>query len=218
MLNRKTKLKWRFLIIRIRRGSAKTKEVVPKEAINDEISAREVRLIDADGQQVGIVSIAKARELAEQSGLDVVEISPSARPPVCKIMDFSKYYYQKERKAREARKNRVEVQVKEVKFGPNTEEHDYNFKKKNAIKFLLAHDKVKFTVRFKGRQMAHKEIGEELLLKIMAELKPIVDVDQPIRSESRVMSMVLSPKKDIEKLIDLLDKTDDENVEADNKE
>ena len=91
--------------------------MVPKEAINEEISAREVRLIDADGQQVGIVSIAKARELAEQSGMDVVEISPSARPPVCKIMDFSKYYYQKERKAREARKNRVEVQVKEVKFG-----------------------------------------------------------------------------------------------------
>jgi translation initiation factor IF-3 len=141
-----------------------------------------------------------------------VEISPSANPPVCKIMDFSKYYYQKERKAREARKNRQEVQVKEVKFGPNTEEHDYNFKKKNALKFLLQHDKVKFTVRFKGRQMAHKEIGEELLLKLMKELKPVVDVDQPIRSESRIMSMTLSPKKDIEKLIDLLDKTDDDEA------
>lgn len=186
------------------------KEVVPKEAINEEITSREVRLIDADGEQVGIVSIAKARELAEQAGLDLVEISPSARPPVCKIMDFGKYYYQKERKAREARKNRVEVQVKEVKFGPNTEEHDYNFKKRNAIKFLLAQDKVKFTVRFRGRQMAHKGLGEDLLLKLMDELKPITDVDQPIRSESRVMSMVLSPKKDIENLVGLLDKKEEE--------
>ena len=93
--------------------------------------------------KVGVVSIGKAREIAEQAGLDLVEISPSAKPPVCKIMDFSKYYYQKERKAREARKNRQEVQVKEVKFGPNTEDHDYKFKKKNAIKFLLQHDKVK---------------------------------------------------------------------------
>ncbi len=150
--------------------------------------------------------------------MDLVEISPSANPPVCKIMDFSKYYYQKERKAREARKNRQEVQVKEVKFGPNTEEHDYKFKKKNAIKFLLQHDKVKFTVRFKGRQMAHKEIGEELLLKLMQELKPIVDVDQPIRSESRIMSMTLSPKKDIEKLIDLLEKTDDDELEVEVEE
>jgi len=185
---------------------------VPKENINEQITAREVRLIDAEGQQVGVVSIVRAREIAEQAGLDLVEVSPSAKPPVCKIMDFSKYYYQKERKAREARKNRQEVQVKEVKFGPNTEEHDYKFKKKNAIKFLLQHDKVKFTVRFKGRQMAHKEIGEELLLKLMRELKPIVDVDQPIRSESRVMSMTLSPKKDIEKLIDLLDRTDEDDA------
>ncbi len=185
---------------------------MPKENINEQITAREVRLIDAEGQQVGVVSIVRAREIAEQAGMDLVEISPSAKPPVCKIMDFSKYYYQKERKAREARKNRQEVQVKEVKFGPNTEEHDYKFKKKNAIKFLLQHDKVKFTVRFKGRQMAHKEIGEELLLKLMRELKPIVDVDQPIRSESRVMSMTLSPKKDIEKLIDLLDRTDEDDA------
>ena len=185
---------------------------MPKENINEQITAREVRLIDAEGQQVGVVSIVRAREIAEQAGLDLVEVSPSAKPPVCKIMDFSKYYYQKERKAREARKNRQEVQVKEVKFGPNTEEHDYKFKKKNAIKFLLQHDKVKFTVRFKGRQMAHKEIGEELLLKLMRELKPIVDVDQPIRSESRVMSMTLSPKKDIEKLIDLLDRTDEDDA------
>jgi len=187
---------------------------VPKESVNEQISAREVRLIDAEGKQVGVVSIVRAREIAEQSGMDLVEISPSAKPPVCKIMDFSKYYYQKERKAREARKNRQEVQVKEVKFGPNTEEHDYKFKKKNAIKFLLQHDKVKFTVRFKGRQMAHKEIGEELLLKLMQELKPIVDIDQPIRSESRIMSMTLSPKKDIEKLIDLLEKTDDDDDDA----
>ncbi len=187
---------------------------MPKESVNEQISAREVRLIDAEGKQVGVVSIVRAREIAEQSGMDLVEISPSAKPPVCKIMDFSKYYYQKERKAREARKNRQEVQVKEVKFGPNTEEHDYKFKKKNAIKFLLQHDKVKFTVRFKGRQMAHKEIGEELLLKLMQELKPIVDIDQPIRSESRIMSMTLSPKKDIEKLIDLLEKTDDDDDDA----
>ncbi len=130
--------------------------------------------------------------------MDLVEISPNAKPPVCKVMDFSKYYYQKERKARDARKNRHEVQVKEVKFGPNTEEHDYLFKKKNALKFLLQHHKVKFTVRFRGRQMAHKDIGQDLLEKLSKELKPLVDVDQPIRAEHRIMSVVVSPKKDIE--------------------
>lgn len=149
--------------------------------------------------------------------MDLVEISPNAKPPVCKIMDFSKYYYQKERKARDARKNRHEVQIKEVKFGPNTEDHDYKFKKKNAIKFLLQHHKVKFTVRFRGRQMAHKEIGRELLEKLVGELKPIVDIDQQIRAEHRVMSLVVSPKKEIDKLIETFDQQDDQNESTETK-
>ncbi|MDP8231248.1 MAG: translation initiation factor IF-3, partial [Candidatus Zophobacter franzmannii] len=126
---------------------------------------------------------------------------PKAEPPVCRVLDFSKYYYEKERKARDARKKQHVVQVKEVKFGPNTEEHDYNFKKKNAIKFLKQHNKVKFTVRFRGRQMAHKERGFELLEKVTADLKDLIEVDSRPRSDRNLLSMVVSPKKDIDKIV-----------------
>ena len=138
---------------------------------------------------------------AETAGLDLVEISPKAQPPVCRIMDFGQYYYQKERKMRDARKKQHIVQVKEVKFGPNTEEHDYQFKKHNAIKFLKQLHKVKFTVRFKGRQLAHKDLGYKLLEKLRAELKEIVDIDSEPKSEGRTISMIVAPKKDILKIL-----------------
>jgi translation initiation factor IF-3 len=173
---------------------------VPKERINRQIDASSVRLIGADGNQIGIVSLSEALRRGDEAGLDVVEISPNADPPVCRITDFSKYYYQKEKKAKEARKKQHEVEVKEIKFGPNTEEHDYNFKKTNAIKFLKQHNKVKFTVRFRGRQMAHKELGYAVLAKLKVDLAPIADVDSEPVPDRNLLSMIVSPKKDIDKI------------------
>lgn len=188
-------------IIRIRKGKAKTKEVVPKERINRQIMVDQVRLIDADGQQVGIVKTSEALKMAEKAELDLVEISPTAEPPVCRIMDFSKYYYQKEKKVKEARKKQHEVQVKEIKFGPSTEEHDYNFKKNNATRFLKQHNKVKFTVRFRGRQMAHKELGYAILERMATDLAYISDIDSQPLAEKNLLMMIVSPKKDIDKII-----------------
>ena len=184
------------------RGKAKTKPEVPKERINNEINSNQVRLISEKGEQVGVVSLAEAMRLAENVGLDLVEIAPSAKPPVCKIMDFGQYHYQKERKMRESRKKQHIVQTKEIKFGPSTEDHDYNFKKNNAVKFLKQHNKVKFTVRFRGRQLAHKDLGFKLLEKLMEELKDIVDVDMQPKSEGRTIFLIGSPKKDIDSIID----------------
>ncbi len=189
------------LIIRIKRGKAKTKEVVPKERINNQIDADKVRLIGSDGKQIGVVTLREALRRAEEADLDLVEISPNVEPPVCRILDFSKYYFEKEKKAKEARKKQHEVEVKEIKFGPNTEEHDFNFKKNNAIKFLKQHNKVKFTVRFRGRQMAHKELGYRVLDKLKAELGHIADVDSEPVSDRNLLSMVVTPKKDIDRIL-----------------
>jgi translation initiation factor IF-3 len=145
---------------------------------------------------------------AEQASLDLVEISPNANPPVCKIMDFGQYHYQKERKMRESRKKQHVVQTKEVKFGPNTEEHDYNFKKVNALKFLKNHNKVKFTVRFRGRQLAHKDIGFKLLERLIEDLTGLVEIDVKPKSEGRTIFMVTSPVKDIEKRLEHIDSSD----------
>jgi translation initiation factor IF-3 len=177
------------------------KEVVPKERVNRQITCDQVRLIDADGAQVGIIKTVEAMKMAEKAELDLVEISPTADPPVCRIMDFSKYYYQKEKKVKEARKKQHEVQVKEIKFGPSTEEHDYNFKKNNATRFLKQHNKVKFTVKFRGRQMAHKELGYSILQRLAVDLSYIADVDSSPLAEKNLLMMIVSPKKDIDKII-----------------
>ena len=184
------------------RSKAKMKPVVPKERINREITATSVRLIDENGNQVGVVSLGEALNKADRANMDLVEISPNAQPPVCKIMAFGQYHYQKERKMRESRKKQHIVQTKEVKFGPNTEEHDYTFKKNNALKFLAQHHKVKFTVRFRGRQLAHKEIGFKLLEKLVEDLKDYIDVEHQPRSEGRTIFTIVSPKKDIDKLLE----------------
>ncbi len=177
---------------------------MPKERINRQIASDTVRLIGSDGNQIGVVSLSEGLRRAEEESLDLVEISPTAVPPVCRILDFSKYYYQKEKKVKEARKKQHEVEVKEIKFGPSTEEHDYNFKKTNAIKFLKQHNKVKFTVRFRGRQMAHKELGYAVLEKLKADLVQIADVDSEPVAERNLLSMIVSPKKDIDKIIEKL--------------
>jgi translation initiation factor IF-3 len=186
--------------IRIRKGKAKTKPTVEKERINGQITADRVRLIGADGKQAGIVSLQEALRAAREANLDLVEIAPNVNPPVCKIIDFGQYHYQKERKMREARKNQHIVQLKEIKFGPNTDEHDFNFKIKNALKFLKQKNKVKFTVRFKGRQLAHKELGFDLLDKIAEKLKGLIVIDSPTKNEGRTISMVVSPVKDFDKI------------------
>lgn len=174
---------------------------MPKERINHQINVEKVRLIGADGKQIGVVSISEALRRASEAEMDLVEISPTAEPPVCRILDFSKYYFQKEKKAKEAKKKQHEVEVKEIKFGPNTEEHDYNFKKNNAIKFLKQHNKVKFTVRFRGRQMAHKDLGYRVLEKLKEDLAYIADVDQEAVSDRNLLSIIVSPKKDIDRIV-----------------
>ena len=179
---------------------------MPKERVNRQISASEVRLIGADGKMLGVVKIADALRKAEESELDLVEISPTAEPPVCRIMDFSKYYYQKEKKVKEARKKQHDVEIKEIKFGPNTEEHDFNFKKNNATKFLKQHNKVKFTVRFRGRQMAHKELGYDVLERLKKDLSYLADPDADPVSDRNLLSIIMTPKKDIDRILEKLEK------------
>jgi translation initiation factor IF-3 len=207
---------WRcHIAIRIRKGKAKTKIEVPKERINEQIEASRVRLIDSEGKQVGVVDLSRALQMAEDAGLDLVEIAPGAEPPVCKIMRFDKYFYNKEKSVREAKKKQHTVQVKELKFGPTTEEHDYEFKKRNAIKFLKQHNKVKFTVRFKGRQIAHKNLGYTLLDRLVEDLEQYAEVDMKPTEEGRNISIVMAPKKDIDNIKDevLLEKTNDKTNE-----
>lgn len=170
---------------------------VPKERINEQIRADKVRLISADGKQIGVVDLDRALQMAEDAELDLVEIAPNADPPVCKIMRFDKYYYNKEKSVREAKKRQHTVQLKEIKMGPNTEEHDYEFKKKNALKFLMQQNKVKFTIRFKGRQIAHKDIGYKLLEKLINDLEEYAEVDMKPTEEARTISMIMVAKKDI---------------------
>ena len=184
------------------RSKAKMKPNVPKERVNMEITAKQVRLISEKGEQIGVVPLSKALNEAENAGLDLVEISPNAKPPVCKIMNFGQYHYQKERKMRESRKKQHIVQTKEIKFGPNTEEHDYNFKKNNTIKFLKQHNKVKLTVRFKGRQLAHKDLGFKLLDKLVEDINELIEVETQPKSEGRTIFMIVSPRKDIDKIIE----------------
>ncbi len=143
---------------------------------------------------------------AEAEDLDLVEISPNADPPVCRIMDFSKYYFEKEKKAKEARKRQHEVEIKEIKLGPNTEEHDYNFKKNNAIKFLKQHNKVKFTIRFRGRQMAHQELGLNVLERIKADLGHIAEPETEPVAERNMLYIIMSPKKDIDRILAKMEK------------
>lgn len=187
---------------------------MPKERINNQITAERVRLIGADGKQIGVVSLKEALRKAEEADLDLVEISPNVDPPVCRILEFSKYYFQKEKKAKEAKKRQHEVEVKEIKFGPNTEEHDYNFKKNNAIKFFKQHNKVKFTVRFRGRQLAHKDLGYKVLERLKEDLGHIAETDQEAVADRNLLSMVMSPKKDIERILSKEAEQKPEAIEA----
>ena len=159
------------------------------------INAQEVRLIAADGEQLGVVAIAEAQQLADDSGMDLVEISPGAAPPVCKIMDFGKFLYNESKKKAAAKKNQKQVQVKEIKFRPRTDSGDYQIKLRNLQKFLENGDRAKVTMRFRGREMAHQELGRDLLMRVEKDLEEIATVEQFPRMEGRQMVMVLSPRK-----------------------
>jgi translation initiation factor IF-3 len=155
----------------------------------------EIRLIDQDGSNVGIVSPERAMGMAEEVGLDLVEISPGASPPVCKIMDFGKYKYEQQKKAAEAKKKQKVIEIKEVKFRPNIDTHDYDVKMRSVSKFLGEGDKVKVTLRFRGREMAHQELGRELLQKIAGDIEEIGKVEAMPKMEGRQMIMVVAPQR-----------------------
>ncbi|WP_411293553.1 translation initiation factor IF-3 [Thiohalobacter sp.] len=156
-----------------------------------------MRVIDQDGEQVGVVPIEKALALAEEADLDLVEISPNAEPPVCRIMDYGKFKFEQSKRQQSARKKQKQVQVKEVKFRPGTDVGDYRVKLRNLIRFLQDGDRVKVTLRFRGREMAHQELGRELLERVKQDLEEYGVVEQFPKMEGRQMVMVMSPKKTV---------------------
>lgn len=163
--------------------------------INNEINDKEIRLIDADGTMLGIVSISEALELAFQKDMDLVKISPNAVPPICKIADYNKTMYERAKKKKEARKSQKIVSLKEVRLSVKIEEHDLNLKSKNAYKFLTEGNKVKASIRFKGRQQKYKEDGIEVLTKFADTLTEVGDIEKAPSLEGRTMIMIVSPKK-----------------------
>ena len=164
-------------------------------SINEEIREKEVRLIGNDGSQLGVMSANEARRLAEESDLDLVMISPNAKPPVCKIMDYGKFVYEQSKKEKEAKKKQKVVNIKEIRVSLTIEEHDIDIKAKNARKFLLDGDKVKITVRFRGREMELSHIGERILEKFATKLEDVCLIEKKPKKEGRNMTMVLGPKK-----------------------
>ncbi|MFO1324818.1 MAG: translation initiation factor IF-3 [Burkholderiales bacterium] len=167
------------------------------QRINAEITAPEIRLVGEDGEQLGIVSLADARSRAETAELDLVEIAPTAKPPVCRIMDYGKFKYREAKKQHEAKLKLKQIQVKEVKFRPGTDEGDYLIKLRNLTRFLSEGDKAKITLRFRGREMAHQEFGVRLLERIRNDLEPVSIVESFPRLEGRQMVMLLAPKKTV---------------------
>jgi len=163
--------------------------------MNDEITVREVRVTGVDGEQLGIMPTAQALEIAAEAEMDLVEISPQAKPPVCRIMDYGKFQFEQNKKKQAAKKKQKQIQVKEVKFRPGTEEADYQVKLRNLTRFLENGDKAKVTLRFRGREMAHQELGRQLLKRVEQDLIELATVEQFPRMEGRQMVMVMAPKK-----------------------
>ena len=166
-----------------------------EQRLNGEITAPEVRLVGEENEPLGIVSLAEALRIADEADVDLVEIAPQAEPPVCRLMDFGKFKYRESKKQHEAKLKQKQIQVKEIKFRPGTDEGDYQIKLRNLIRFLEEGDKTKITLRFRGREMAHQEIGYNLLKRVEADLAEFGTVEQFPKMEGRQMVMVLSPKK-----------------------
>jgi len=166
----------------------------PEVRVNERIRVPQVRVIGDDGSQAGVLPVREALAMAQAKGLDLVEVSPTARPPVCRIMDYGKFKYEQNRKARKAKKKQHVTHLKEIKMRPKIEDHDYGFKLDHAREFLQARDKVKLTIMFRGREMAHQEIGHRLVARVVADLADLATVEIPARSEGRTLTMVLMPK------------------------
>jgi len=164
--------------------------------VNEEIRTREVRLVSEDGEQLGIVPISQALEIAEERGLDLVEVAPSAKPPVCRLMDYGKFKFEQSKREKEARKKQKVISVKEVKLRPNIDEHDFLVKARNARRFLSSGDKVKVTIMFRGREITHPELGEKLSLRMVEELSDVSAVEKPPKVEGRNMVTILVPKNE----------------------
>jgi translation initiation factor IF-3 len=172
-------------------GIAATKRV----RRNEEIEATEVRVIDSEGEQAGVMGLTAAISLAKGESLDLVEVSPNAEPPVCRIMDFGKYLFEQNKKAQSAKRKQKQVHIKEIKFRPGTDEGDYKIKLRKLREFLEVGDKTKVTLRFRGREMAHKELGAQLLARVRDDLEEYGSVEQMPQMEGRQMVMVIAPKK-----------------------
>lgn len=184
----------------MRKDKIRRKEIAVKKPeqtrINSQIKEKEVRVIDPEGNQLGILAIRDALNTAEDAGLDLVEVSPGAKPPVCRIMDYGRYKYQQTKKKQEAKKKQAVVQIKEIKVRPKTEEHDLNTKLKQIRKFISKNNKVKVTVRFRGREITIPEMGKDILAKIAEEMEDIALIETRPKFEGRTMIMIMAPKKD----------------------
>jgi len=165
--------------------------------LNEEITAPQVRMIGAQGEQLGIMPLAEAQKLALEADLDLVEIVPNAQPPVCRVMDYGKYLFEQAKKQHSAKKKQKQIQIKEIKFRPGTEEGDYQVKLRNLTRFLNEGDKAKVTLRYRGREFAHQELGLKLLKRVEADLAEIGVVEQFPRMEGRQMVMLISPRKTV---------------------
>ncbi|MFC2336388.1 MAG: translation initiation factor IF-3 [Negativicutes bacterium] len=162
--------------------------------INEEIHIREVRVTSATGEQLGIMATRDALQLAEEQHLDLVEVAPKAKPPVCRIMDFGKYRYEQQKRDKEAKKKQKVITIKEVKLRPNIEQHDFDVKLKNALRFIEEGNKVKVTIMFRGREMSHQELGRDVLHRVAEELKDLVAIERDAKLEGKNMIMILAPK------------------------
>ncbi|MDO4280997.1 MAG: translation initiation factor IF-3 [Peptococcaceae bacterium] len=174
--------------------------IISKELrVNEGIRCREVRVIDDKGEQVGVMNPRDGLKLAEERGLDLVEVSPGAKPPVCRIMDYGKYRYEQNKKERETRKNQKVISIKEVKLRPNIEDHDFYTKVRNASKFLEAGNKVKVTIMFRGREITRPDAGKELCQRVADELAEVAKIEKPAKVEGRNMTMMLVPLREKDK-------------------
>ncbi len=163
--------------------------------VNERIRAERVRVVDENGRQIGIMSLREALALARERDLDLVEVAPQADPPVCRIIDYGKYLYEQKKKAQEAKKRQTIITVKEIKLRPATDDHDYEFKMRNAQRILNEGDKVKAIVHFRGREIVHKDLGEQILQRLIADLSPVAIVESPPRLEGNNLVAVFAPKK-----------------------
>lgn len=177
------------------RPNLRREEAKSKHRLNHQIKVPEIRLIDQDGKMVGVVTVKDALRMAEVRELDLVEISPNAKPPVCKILDYSKFLYDQQKREKAQKRQQQAQQMKELRFTWRTAQHDFNFKAKHAREFLEEGNKVKATVMFRGREITHQEVGEELLKRFIEELEDISKVDSPIKLEGRKLNVILSPDK-----------------------